>query len=68
MTHAQIAKIIQIAGIVAAAIMFFVVKGNVKYFVLAMLAVALVGHFYEYITAEIKIALGSVEKNVVSKL
>lgn len=68
MTHAQIAKIIQISAVVAAGIMFFVVKGNAKYFVLAMLALALVGHFYEYITGEVKIALGSVEKKFANKL
>jgi hypothetical protein len=68
MTHAQIAKIIQVAAVVAAGIMFFVVKGNVKYFVLAALTVALVGHFYEYITGEVKIALGSVQRKFASKL
>lgn len=68
MNHVTIAKIIQVACLVIGIALFFVLKGNVKWFVIATLAVALVAHFYDWIMTEVKVELGKVEKGVVSKL
>jgi hypothetical protein len=64
----KLTKIIQIVAIIVAGLLFFVMRSNVKWGVLALLAVALGAHFWEFIVAQSRVELGKVEEDVRKKL